>query len=57
MQSITFDNLEISTFYVDLLDDQALEFFHAHKDTIELYYVLDNSLEMHLLDENFPSHS
>ncbi|MGE4276552.1 MAG: helix-turn-helix domain-containing protein [Lawsonibacter sp.] len=54
MQSVDFASINISTFYADLLNEQALEFFHAHKDTIELYYVLEDSLDMHLLDEHFP---
>lgn len=54
LQTVDFGSLSISTCYVDLLDEQSLEFFHAHQDSIELYYALSDNLEMHLLDERIP---
>lgn len=54
LQTVDFGSLSISTCYVDLLNEQSLEFFHAHQDSIELYYALSDNLEMHLLDERIP---
>ena len=51
LQSVDLGELSVSISHVDLLDEQALEFFHAHKNSIELYYVLEHSLSLQMINE------